>query len=256
MVIRCRRGKVASQTFRSAMNSVGDTVSFILAVEDDAKIRSFLVMALREQGHAVDEAVSLAEGETRALDGQHDLWIIDRRLPDGDGLTLLSSLRARRLETPALFLTASAELDQRIAGLEAGADDYLAKPFSVAELTLRVKALLRRRPTFLSPRQVLGNLTVDAVSRKVTVAGKEFTTTAHEWRLLSLMIEKPGQVFEREAIMQRVGMAQDADLVAVDHLISRLRLKLRACGAEVEFKTVRGVGFAVEVIVSPAARSG
>lgn len=223
-------------------------MSFILVVEDDARIRSFLVAALREQGHAVDEAASLAEGEVQAHDRMHDLWIIDRRLPDGDGLALLASLRARRLETPALFLTASAELDQRIAGLEAGADDYLAKPFSVAELTLRVKALLRRRPTFLPTRQSLGNLAVDAAARKVIVAGEELQTTAHEWRLLNLMIDKPGKVFEREVIMQRVGMAQTAEPVAVDHLISRLRLKLRGCGADVEFRTVRGVGFAVDVI--------
>lgn len=154
--------------------------------------------------------------------------------------------RGRRLETPALFLTAAADLDQRIAGLEAGADDYLAKPFSVSELTLRVRALLRRRPTFVPPLRMLGNVEVDTVARKVAIDGTEIATTTHEWRLLSLMVEKPGQVFERDAIMQRVGMAQDAELVAVDHLISRLRQKLRAGGATVEFRTVRGVGFALE----------
>ena len=160
------------------------------------------------------------------------------------------------METPALFLTASAGLDQRIAGLEAGADDYLAKPFSVSELSLRVRALLRRRPTYISPRRMLGNLEVDTATRKVGISGQELSTTAHEWRLLSLMIEKPGHVFDREAIMRRIGMAQDAELVAVDHLVSRLRQKLRASGATVEFRTVRGVGFALEAVSSAPSQTG
>ena len=231
-------------------------MSFILAIEDDTSIRSFLAQALREEGHAVEEAVSLADGRQRALDGGHDLWIIDRRLPDGDGLSLLAALRERQMETPALFLTASAGLDQRIAGLEAGADDYLAKPFSVSELSLRVRALLRRRPTYISPRRMLGNLEVDTATRKAGISGQELSTTSHEWRLLSLMIEKPGHVFDREAIMRRIGMAQDAELVAVDHLVSRLRQKLRASGATVEFRTVRGVGFALEAASSAPSQTG
>ena len=225
----------------------GSRLGRILAIEDDAAIRGYVALGLRERGHVVDEAASLADGRVHIGRDVYDLWIFDRRLPDGDSLTVLSELRAKGLATPALFLSAAAELDQRIAGLEAGADDYLTKPFSLVELTARVKALLRRRPTFIATNFVIGNLTVSIEARSATIDGCDFAVTAHEWRLLALLCEHPGRVFLRDTIIAHVGIAVDADPVAVDHLVSRLRQKLRTNAATVEIRTLRGQGYSVSL---------
>jgi len=218
----------------------------ILLVEDDQPSRAFISTGLREHGHVVVEACSLLEGAALAQANAYDLWIFDRRLPDGDAATVLAGLRSEGRETPALFLTAATETEQRIIGLEAGADDYLTKPFSFAELALRVKALLRRRPVLQFTCYRVGNVDVDTHAHRASVNGHDVCVTTNEWRLLNLLAERPGQVFDREAIISRVGIAEDADSVAVNHLVSRLRRKLQASHATITFRSVRGVGYSLE----------
>jgi two-component system OmpR family response regulator len=215
----------------------------ILLAEDDSILSDFIALGLRQQGYVV-EAVTSATLFREAAAGQpFGLWILDRRLPDGDGLQSLRDLRSKRVMTPALVLTAMGQLDQRVEGFDAGADDYLTKPFSIAELVVRVRALLRRAPTLAPSILRTGPLELHLDAGRVFTGGCEIVVTANEWRLLRLLTGRPGVTFPREAIAAEVGISDEAGLVAVDHLVSRLRTKLRACGGDKHLKTLRGLGF-------------
>lgn len=216
----------------------------ILIAEDDAILRDYIALGLREWGYLTVVVGSAAEFREAALVTRFDLWILDRRMPDGDGLNTLRALRAGGAMTPALVLTAMGQLDQRVEGFDAGADDYLTKPFSIAELVVRTRALLRR-PTALAPSVIrAGPLELHVDAGRLFSGGQEIPVTANEWRLLRLLISRPGVTYTRDAIMTEVGMSDEAGEVAVDHLVSRLRIKLRVCGADKLIRTVRGMGFA------------
>jgi two-component system, OmpR family, response regulator len=165
-------------------------------------------------------------------------------MPGGDCAEALRLIRSEGAATPALFLTAAREVDKRVEGLEAGADDYLTKPFSLVELTARVRALLRRPQAIRSAALQFGRLTLQLDLRRVVVEGAEINVTANEWRLMAFLAQRRGAVLTRSQIMAEVGIADDAGEVAVDHLISRLRCKLREHGADAIIRTVRGLGFA------------
>lgn len=219
----------------------------ILIAEDDAILRGFIALGLREQGYLTQAVGSAAAFREAALANRFDLWILDRRMPDGDGLVTLRALRAGGAMTAALVLTAMGQLDQRVEGFDAGADDYLTKPFSIAELVVRTRALLRR-PAALAPSIVLaGPLELRVDAGRLFASGQEIPVTVNEWRLLRLLIGRPGVTFTRDAIMIEVGMSDEAGEVAVDHLVSRLRIKLREWGADKLIRTVRGMGFAWSV---------
>lgn len=216
----------------------------ILIAEDDAILRDFVALGLREQGYVTEAVGSAATLREAALATRYDLWVLDRRMPDGDGLATLRELRAGGAMTPALVLTAMGQLDQRVEGFDAGADDYLTKPFSIAELVVRTRALLRR-PAMLVPSVIhAGPLELRVDSGRLFSEGKEILVTANEWRLLRLLIGRPGVTYTRDVIMTEVGMSEEAGEVAVDHLVSRLRIKLRGCAADQLIRTVRGMGFA------------
>lgn len=215
----------------------------ILAADDDAILRDFIAGGLREEGYLVQEAATIAETLEHARASPFDLWVLDRQMADGDSVAALRALRAEGRNTPALFLTASRQIEQRVEGLEAGADDYLTKPFSIVELTARVRALLRRPPVLRDTILRRGEIELHMDARRVLVATNELAVTANEWRLLALLAQRPDMVFTRAQIMADVGIAEDAGDVAVDHLISRLRQKLRAQGAGDVIETVRGMGF-------------
>ncbi len=216
----------------------------ILAADDDSILRDFIAGGLREQGYLVQEAATIAETLDHARTATFDLWVLDRQMGDGDCVNALRALRAEGRTTPALFLTASRLLEQRVEGLEAGADDYLTKPFSIVELTARVRALLRRPPVLRESILRRGDIELHLDARRVFVGTKEVAVTANEWRLLALLAQRPAMVFTRQQIMADVGIADDAGEVAVDHLVSRMRQKLREHGAPDAIKTVRGMGFA------------
>lgn len=217
--------------------------SRILIVEDDPILQEFIAIGLREQSYLVAGVTSLAGFMELASTEQFGLWILDRRFPNGDSLNPLRDLRASGLATPALVLTAMNEVDQRVEGFNAGADDYLTKPFSITELVVRVRALLRRGPALSPPILCSGPLQLHLDAGRVFSAGTEVIVTANEWRLLRLLVGRPGVAFSRSSIIRDVGIAEDAGEVAVDHLVSRLRIKLRTVGADKHLETIRGLGF-------------
>jgi len=215
----------------------------ILVADDDAIIRKFILLGLREQGFVVNEATTIASALEAARSTTFDAWIFDRHMPGGDFFAAMRVLRAEGRSTPALFLTASSRVEQRAEGLDAGADDYLSKPFSMVELTARVRALLRRPAAQRETVLLCGPIELHLDTSEVRCHGQKVAVTAHEWRLLALLARRPGVVFARKHIIAEVGATEGADDVAVDHLVSRLRRKLRATGADKLLKTVRGLGF-------------
>jgi DNA-binding response OmpR family regulator len=164
-------------------------------------------------------------------------------MPDGDCLSALRALRAAGRSTPALLLTAARSVSQRVEGLDSGADDYLTKPFSIVEVVARARALLRRPRAVRADEFLAGNIRLNIAEKRAFVNEKEMLMTANEWRLIAFLLLRPKIVFTRAQIMKEVGISDSAGEVAVDHLVSRLRQKLRSHDADYEIKTVRGIGF-------------
>ncbi|MFG1605170.1 response regulator transcription factor [Actinoplanes sp. NPDC049265] len=211
----------------------------ILVVEDDREVGELLLRLFRSAGYAADIAPDGQAGLHRALVGRYDVLIVDRGLPAIEGLDLLARLRRSGVEAPALILTALGAVEDRVAGLDHGAEDYLVKPFDVEELLARVRALLRRRPSRTEPVLTFGEAEFNLVTRKVSVGdGEPVGLSGRESDLLRLFAENPGQVFRREEIVDRV--FPDASAVAlVDTYVHYLRRKL---GPDV-ITTVRGQGY-------------
>ncbi|MBB3292076.1 two-component system, OmpR family, copper resistance phosphate regulon response regulator CusR [Mitsuaria sp. PDC51] len=216
----------------------------ILLVEDDRKAAGLLVRGLREEGFVVDHAASLAEADEAAFVTTHDLIVLDGMLPDGDGVTLCRTLRARGQQVPVLMLTARDALSDRVDGLNAGADDYLTKPFEFEELLARLRALLRRSDMTRPPVLVADDLRLDPASLQVTRAGRPVELTPKEFALLQALMRQPGAVVPRQRLAEQIW---HGDPLAIDNLIdahmSKLRRKIDAAGARPLIETVRGRGF-------------
>ena len=216
----------------------------ILLVEDDRKAAGLLVRGLREEGFVVDHAASLAEADEAAFVTTHDLIVLDGLLPDGDGVTLCRTLRARGQQMPVLMLTARDALSDRVDGLNAGADDYLTKPFEFEELLARLRALLRRSDMTRPPVLVADDLRLDPASLQVTRAGRPVELTPKEFALLQALMRQPGAVVPRQRLAEQIW---HGDPLAIDNLIdahmSKLRRKIDAAGARPLIETVRGRGF-------------
>ncbi len=218
----------------------------LLLVEDNDRLSEFLEKGLSDAGFAVDRAGTSAEASA-AFDASHyDAVILDLGLPDGDGLSLLKERRAAGDRTPVLILTARDGLSDRVGGLNAGADDYLAKPFAMEELVARVKALLRRPGAVLGVQLTLGNICLDTAGPSFMIEGRTATLTRRELALMEILLRRPGKVVSRGAIEE--GLYSFADEVgsnALEVLVSRLRKKLGSLGADINLHTVRGVGYMV-----------
>lgn len=216
----------------------------ILLVEDDRKAAALLVRGLREEGFVVDHAASLAEADEAAFVTTHDLIVLDGMLPDGDGVTLCRTLRSRGQQVPVLMLTARDALSDRVDGLNAGADDYLTKPFEFEELLARLRALLRRSDMTRPPVLVADDLRLDPASLQVTRAGRPVELTPKEFALLQALMRQPGAVVPRQRLAEQIW---HGDPLAIDNLIdahmSKLRRKIDAAGARPLIETVRGRGF-------------
>ncbi|MHB1199978.1 MAG: response regulator transcription factor [Polaromonas sp.] len=220
----------------------------VLLVEDEKKIADFVCAGFREQGFTVDHCDNGLDGFARASLGTYDVIVLDIMLPGRDGLSILKSLRKDGSSTPILLLTARNELDDRIEGLNLGADDYLAKPFFVEELIARIQALVRRvsgeRQNILS----VGYLSLDRISREVTWCGESVDLTGREFNLIEYLMRSPGRVFTRTQILEHVwGYDFDPSTNVVDVCIQRIRKKIasiRALADEVSLiESVRGVGY-------------
>lgn len=218
----------------------------LLLVEDNDRLSEFLEKGLGDAGFVVDRAADLAAAQAALDAGGFDAVILDLGLPDGDGLDFLKARRAMNDQTPVLILTARDGLSDRVGGLNAGADDYLAKPFAMEELVARVKALLRRPGAALGVQLSLGNICLDTIGPTFLIDERPVTLTRRELALMEILLRRPGKVVSRGAIEE--GLYRFSDEVgsnALEVLVSRLRKKLTSLGADINLHTVRGVGYMV-----------
>lgn len=214
----------------------------ILIVEDNADVRQVVSKAVAKDGHSIATATSAAEAEALLDDRAFDLLVLDLGLPDGDGLRICRRLRAEGSALPILVLTASATIPSRVAGLDAGADDYLGKPFAVAELRARVRALLRRGLPTRPAHVELGNARLDFAARRAWSGKTEVPLTMREWALLDLLIGRRGRVVSRPEILESIwGAESTASAASLEVIIGRVRKKL---GSAV-VRTIRGEGYCV-----------
>lgn len=221
----------------------------ILVVEDEPKTGDYLKQGLNEAGFVVDLARNGVDGLHLALSEAYDLAVLDVMLPGIDGWQLLQTLRAAGKEIPVLFLSARDEIEDRVKGLELGADDYLVKPFAFAELLARVRTLLRRGSKAKEPDVLrAADLEVDLLRRRVQRAGRKIDLTAKEFALLELLLRRQGEVLTRSLIASQVwDMNFDSDTNVIDVAIRRLRSKVDDGFAVKLINTVRGMGYVLEL---------
>ena len=220
----------------------------ILVVEDDPTTGDYLAKGLAEVGHAAERCGNGRDGLFLASEGTFDLIVADRMLPGLDGLAMVSAIRAAGIATPVLMLTALAGVDDRVDGLRAGADDYLCKPFSFAELSARIEALLRRADRLaaepLRSRLTVGDLEIDLLARTVARAGRPISVGAREFSLLEYLARHAGQVVTRTMMLEKIWNYHfDPGSNVVDVHIGRLRRKLEEGFATPILHTVRGAGY-------------
>ncbi len=218
----------------------------ILFVEDDERIAEFVSTGLRQHGFKVERVANGDEGFELALGQSFDVILLDIMVPGRDGLSVLKGLRKKDVETPIILLTARNELDDRIEGLNLGADDYLAKPFYVEELVARIHALLRRVSGERQNLLTWGDLNLDRLSREVRVKEETVELTRKEFMLLEFLMRSPQQVFTRVQILEHVwGYNFNPNTNVVDVCIQRIRRKLEQVGVY-PIEAVRGVGYRLQ----------
>ena len=216
----------------------------ILVVEDEKKSAQFLEKGLRESGYKVDVVEDGEAGLKRALDGHYDLLIVDIMLPQRDGLSMLEELRKAGRKMPVLFLTAKDSVEDRVKGLELGADDYLVKPFAFSELQARIRSVLRRGGQRQPELIKIGDLELDLFKQRAVRAGKKLELTPKEFALLSLLARRAGEPLSRTLIAEQVwDMQFESDTNVVDVHVRRLRSKLDDPYENKLVHTVRGVGY-------------
>jgi DNA-binding response OmpR family regulator len=216
----------------------------ILVVEDNERLSDSLRRTLEDDGYAIDTAHDGLDGEEMALMGTYDIIILDIMLPEKDGLAVCRDIRNKRVNTPVLMLTARDALDDRVSGLDSGADDYLVKPFEVDELRARIRALLRRESSSKAPLLQVGDLSLDPATHAVERAGKPVDLTAKEYSLLEYFMRHPNHIVSREMV--------ESSLWSYDHVVTsnvvdvyvrRLRRKIDDPYDVKLFETIRGAGY-------------
>ena len=221
----------------------------VLVIEDDNDMAGYIEKVLTDAGHKIERASDGASGLAKARAGDFDVLVVDRMLPEKDGLTLLQEFRAAGGTTPALFLSALDDVQNKVQGLRAGAEDYLGKPFAQAELAARVEALGRRQSGAEPPVTVLkaGDLEMNLLTRKVTRGGKKIDLQPREFRLLEYLMRHAGQVVTRTMLLEKVWDYNfDPQTNVIDVHISRLRAKIDKEFGEPLLQTVRGAGYRLQ----------
>ncbi len=220
----------------------------ILIVEDDAEAGAAMVRGLTEAGNIVVHAADGAEGLKTAEAGEFDVLVVDRMMPNLDGLSMVEALRRHGDQTPVLFLSALGEIEDRVTGLKAGGDDYLVKPYAFAELIARVEALARRRETgSVATTLRVGDLEMDLIGRAVRREGKEIDLQPREFQLLEFLMRHAGQSVTRTMLLEKVWEYHfDPQTNVIDVHISRLRSKIDKGFDRAMLQTVRGAGYRLE----------
>lgn len=221
----------------------------ILIAEDEISTAKALKVILEKSKFSVDIVHNGNDAWSYIQAGPYEVIVLDIMMPGMNGLEVLSKIRANNIKTPVLMLTAKGELEDRVAGLEAGADDYLPKPFASAELIARVKALGRRSEIYSDSVKQAGNLVLDSNKYEMRAGNKSVTLTNKEYQLMELFILHPGFVFSTEHLMEKIwGLDSESYIDVVWTHIGFVRKKLKSLDADVEIKTIRGAGYALEVI--------
>lgn len=217
----------------------------ILVVEDDDMLREAVVAVLQEEFYLVEQAAAGSEGLYKALQGIYDLVVLDIMLPEMSGLVIVKKIRAKGISIPVLLLTARDSIEDRVTGLEAGADDYLIKPFAVPELLARVKALLRRGGNIGNEGELsYGEITINARVKDAFINEVPLHLTVKEYELLEFLLINREQILTREQIYDRIwGLESDTTINIVDLYIHYLRKKLAPYGRDALIQTIRGAGF-------------
>ncbi len=219
----------------------------VLVVDDDAETRSYLAENLRERGHVVEACVDGVEGLESALDGVFDVVIVDRKMPRLDGVSMIKAVKASAAPPPILMLTAMGAIADRVSGLEAGADDYLVKPFSFAELHARLGVLARRVSTRSETMRIqVGDLVLDRLARTVTRGGRAIALQPREYRLLEVLMLNAGRIVTRAMILEKVwNFTFDPGTNIVQSHVCRIRAKVDLPGETELIRTVWGEGYVV-----------
>jgi two-component system, OmpR family, response regulator len=216
----------------------------VLLVEDDPRISALTARGLAEHGFSVDKLPLGAGVLSRLRDIDYQCLILDLMLPDVDGLTVLKGLRGAGIDVPVILLTARNELQDRLTGLELGADDYLGKPFFVEELAARINVILRRKTPQTTDQLCVGTVTLDRLKRQVVRQGRAVSLTTREFNLLECLMQVPQRVFTRTHLLQRVwGFDFDPATNVVDVCVQRIRRKIDVPGTASCIESIRGVGY-------------
>lgn len=219
----------------------------ILIAEDELTIARALRVMLEKNKFSVDEAHNGLEALDFLNATTYDAMVLDIMMPGMDGIQVLQTARSRGITTPALFLTAKAEISDRVAGLDAGADDYLPKPFASAEFLARVRALVRRSSSYASDKLCLGNITLDCGQYTLCSPTGSIRLNNREFQMMELFLRHPRQVFSSEHLMEKIwGLDAEAEIDVIWTYIGFLRRKLKQLDASIELKTIRGAGYALE----------
>jgi len=216
----------------------------VLIVEDEARLGQFLKQGLSEHAHTANWVQTCRAANDALVDTKYDLIVLDLSLPDGDGIELVREWRASGFNEPVLILSARDSLEDRIKGLDVGADDYLPKPFSLEELLARMRALLRRQSVVKQTVLERGGIKLDLLGHTVHVNGEPVDLTAREYALLEIFMQNGGRVLTRTLISEKIWSSHyDVDTNLLDVYMSRLRAKMETATGKPLFKTVRGIGY-------------
>jgi DNA-binding response OmpR family regulator len=218
----------------------------ILLVEDNDRLSTLLTTALARSGFEADVVASIADADAALSASRYPVIVLDLGLPDADGLDFLRDLRRRGVSTPVLILTARGGTKDRVRGLQAGADDYLGKPFALEELVARLQALLRRPGQLLGQALTIGNLMLDTESRQIEIGGAMIALSAREVAVLEILLRRAGKVVAKKLVEDQLfGLSGDVGSNAVEVYIHRIRKQLAEAGATARIDTIRGVGYMI-----------
>ncbi|MDE5591057.1 MAG: response regulator transcription factor [Acetatifactor sp.] len=219
----------------------------LLIAEDDRDIAKALTALFEHNNYSVDAVYNGNDGYDYALEGNYDGIILDIMMPGMDGLEVLRALRNAEVKTPVLLLTARGEIEDRVSGLDAGADDYLPKPFAASELLARVRAMLRRRDNYQDEILEFEGLSLNLSTFELSFQGGNLRLVSREFQMLQLLMQSPGSVISTEQFMERIwGWDSDVEVSIVWVYVSNLRKKIDKLGAPVNIRAVRGVGYCLE----------